>query len=178
MVKRKKRKEGNENPSVNDYRYEESQRKNIPPVGIAPTYEVRKTETKTYVYDPYLDPQLVWTDKAGLRKFDFDEGETNVGVDVVSLHIHERISSKAILNAAKSPQTIQLNLFAEPSLPLDKLIEFYRYDIDWVNRLILGDSLLITNSLLVKEGLAGKVQMIYIDPPYGIKYRSNFQPRQ
>ncbi|NLG85200.1 MAG: site-specific DNA-methyltransferase, partial [Firmicutes bacterium] len=59
----------------------------------------------------------------------------------------------------------------------DKQIEFYQHDVGWTNRLILGDSLLVMNSLLVKEGMAGKVQMIYIDPPYGIKYASNFQPR-
>jgi adenine-specific DNA-methyltransferase len=175
--RQREEKEGNKNQLVNDYRYEEAQRKNIPPAGIAPTYEVRETETKTYVYDPHLDPQLVWTEKAGLRDFEFDEGETNVGVDVVSLHIHERISTKAILSAAKRPQTLQLTLFAEPSLPLDKQIEFYRHDVDWANRLVLGDCMLVMNSLLVREGMAGKVQMIYIDPPYGIKYSSNFQPR-
>ncbi|RLG20546.1 site-specific DNA-methyltransferase, partial [Candidatus Micrarchaeota archaeon] len=56
-------------------------------------------------------------------------------------------------------------------------IEFYQHEVGWANRLILGDSLLVMNSLLVKEGMAGKVQMIYMDPPYGIKYASNFQPR-
>ncbi|MGB9878219.1 MAG: DNA methyltransferase, partial [bacterium] len=60
---------------------------------------------------------------------------------------------------------------------MDKQIEFYKHDVNWANRLILGDSLLVMNSLLVKEGMAGKVQMIYVDPPYGIKYSSNFQPR-
>jgi adenine-specific DNA-methyltransferase len=68
-------------------------------------------------------------------------------------------------------------MFGETPLPADKQIEFYQHEVGWANRLILGDSLLVMNSLLVKEGMAGKVQMVYIDPPYGIKYASNFQPR-
>ena len=55
-------------------------------------------------------------------------------------------------------------------------IEFYQHDIDWTNRLILGDSLQVMASLAQREDLAGKVQMIYVDPPYGIKFASNFQP--
>jgi adenine-specific DNA-methyltransferase len=70
----------------------------------------------------------------------------------------------------------QLRLFGEPDLPLDKRIEFYQHDMDWTNRLILGDSLLVMNSLLEREMMAGKVQMMYVDPPYGIEYSSNFQP--
>jgi adenine-specific DNA-methyltransferase len=98
-------------------------------------------------------------------------------VDVVSLHIHERISTRAILDAVRRPQPLQMELFGETPLPAGKQIEFYKHEVGWVNRLILGDSLLVMNSLLVKEGMAGRVQMIYIDPPYGIKYASNFQPR-
>ncbi len=72
----------------------------------------------------------------------------------------------------------QLPLFAlaEENPPLRQAIEFYRHAHGWSNRLAAGDSLLVMNSLLEKEGMAGKVQMIYIDPPYGIKYGSNFQP--
>ena len=55
-------------------------------------------------------------------------------------------------------------------------IEFYQHGVDWTNRMIAGDSLVIMNSLLEKEGMAGQVQMVYVDPPYGIKYGSNFQP--
>jgi len=72
---------------------------------------------------------------------------------------------------------LQLELFGETPLSADKEVEFYKHEMGWANRLILGDSLLVMNSLLVKEGMAGKVQMIYMDPPYGIKYSSNFQPR-
>ena len=96
---------------------------------------------------------------------------------MVSLHIHERVSTKAILRAARRPEPVQVTLFGETDLPADKQIEFYKHEVGWSNRLILGDSLLVMNSLLVKEGMAGKVQMIYVDPPYGIKYASNFQPR-
>lgn len=72
----------------------------------------------------------------------------------------------------------QASLFEAPfeSLPLRAAVDFYRHDKGWANRLIAGDSLQVMNSLLVKEGMAGQVQMIYIDPPYGIKYGSNFQP--
>ncbi|MFQ5753904.1 MAG: DNA methyltransferase, partial [bacterium] len=70
----------------------------------------------------------------------------------------------------------QMYLFAKPDMPLKKLVEFYQHDMDWTNRLILGDSLLITNSLLEREMMAGKVQCIYVDPPYGVRFSSNFQP--
>ena len=158
-----------QNPGqVGDYRHDEARRKNNPPSGIAPTYEVRERQVKNYTYDPHLDPQLQWAGKAE---------HTSVELDVVSLHIHERISTRAILDAVRRPEPVQLSLFGETPLPADKQIEFYQHEVGWVNRLILGDSLLVMNSLLVKEGMAGKVQMIYVDPPYGIKYASNFQPR-
>jgi len=153
---------------VRDFRHEEARRKNNPPAGIAPTYEVRERQTKQYAYDPHLDPQLVWAGKAEHTSFE---------VEVVPLHIHERISTRAILDAVRRPQQPQLVLFGETPLPADQQIEFYRHEVGWANRLILGDSLLVMNSLLVKENLTGKVQMIYMDPPYGIKYASNFQPR-
>lgn len=153
---------------VGDYRHDRARRRNNPPAGLAPTYEVRQREVTPYAYDPHLDPQLVWAGKAEHTSFD---------VDVVSLHIHERISTRAILDAVRRPQPVQPSLFGETPLPADQQVEFYQHDVNWANRLILGDSLLVMNSLLVKEGLAGKVQMIYLDPPYGINYRSNFQPR-
>ena len=72
----------------------------------------------------------------------------------------------------------QLSLFefAGENPPLRDAIEFYKHKHGWSNRLIAGDSLIVMNSLLEKEGMAGKVQMIYIDLLYGIKYKSNFQP--
>ncbi len=160
MPRKKKTHQANPN-NVRDFRHADAKRPNNPPAGIAPTYEVRERQTMHYSYDAHLDPQLVWAGKAEHTSFD---------VDVVSLHIHERISTRAILDAMRRPQPLQLELFGETPLPADQQIEFYQHEVGWANRLILGDSLLVMNSLLVKEGMAGKVQMIYVDPPYGIKY--------
>lgn len=123
-------------------------------------------------------PYLQWTGKAERTSFD---------VDTVSLHVHERIDPATILAAVqkrirdskgKSSPAFQSDLFHAPfeNLPLREAIDFYKHERDWANRLIAGDSLLVMNSMLQKEGMAGQVQMIYIDPPYGIKYGSNFQP--
>jgi len=155
------------NGPARDYRHD-ARRLNNPPAGLAPIYGVRERRSQRYEYDPHLDPQLVWAGKAEHTSFE---------VDVVPLHVHERISTKAILEAVRRPQPLQMDLFGDTPLPTDKEVEFYRHEVGWANRLILGDSLLVMNSLLVKEGMAGKVQMIYMDPPYGIKYASNFQPR-
>ena len=73
-------------------------------------------------------------------------------------------------------QNVQRELFADPQQAYGEAVDFYQHDVDWANRLILGDSLTVMSSLAHREDLAGKVQMIYIDPPYGIKYASNFQP--
>ncbi|MEY8689603.1 MAG: site-specific DNA-methyltransferase [Leptothrix sp. (in: b-proteobacteria)] len=131
-------------------------------------------------------PYLQWTGKAERNNFE---------VDTVSLHVHERIDPMSILaavrqrlkdeqpvgakaapKAAQAPR--QASLFEAPfeALPLRDAIDFYKHDKGWANRLVSGDSLQVMNSLLMKEGMAGRVQMIYIDPPYGIKYGSNFQP--
>jgi adenine-specific DNA-methyltransferase len=98
------------------------------------------------------------------------------------LHVHERIDPLTIIEAVRKKELQeQKGLFhwfetKENNPPIREAIEFYRHSQGWSNRLISGDSLLVMNSLLEKEGMAGKVQMIYIDPPYGIKYGSNFQP--
>src|SRR5262249_38743262 len=73
-------------------------------------------------------------------------------------------------------QDVQRDLFSDPQQQYQEAVQFYQHDIDWTNRLILGDSLHVMASLARREDLAGKVQMIYMDPPYGIKYGSNFQP--
>jgi len=122
-------------------------------------------------------PYLNWTGKAE---------RTSVEVDTVSLHVHERVDPATILaNAAKRlkgkdapTQWQQPDLFAAPfeNLPLRQALDFYHHEKGWSNRLVAGDSLLVMNSLLTKESMTGRVQMIYIDPPYGIKYGSNFQP--
>ncbi|MBC7093700.1 hypothetical protein H5T53_06835 [Candidatus Bipolaricaulota bacterium] len=141
---RRKRTDGTD--GVKDFRHAEARRKNNPPTGIAPTYEVRERQVKQYAYDPHLDPQLAWASKAEHTSFD---------VDVVSLPIHERISTRAILDAVRKPSPAQPGLFGETPFPADQQIEFYKHEVGWTNRLILGDSLLVMNSLLVKEGKGG-----------------------
>ena len=108
------------------------------------------------------EPWLEWTGKR--EKISFQ-------IDPVALHIHERISAQAIIKVA-AREDVQRNLFADPTLEYHKAVKFYQHDVDWSNRLILGDSLVVMNSLAKREDLAGKVQMIYIDPPYGIKFRN------
>ena len=136
-------------------------------------------------------PYLQWTGKAERTSFE---------VDTVSLHVHERIDAMSILSSVgkrqeavnagssgasgtgakgkKYQNTFQPGLFEAPfeNVPLRSALDFYKHDRGWANRLVAGDSLLVMNSLLHKEGMAAQVQMIYIDPPYGIKYGSNFQP--
>ena len=112
------------------------------------------------------EPWLEWTGKREKRYFE---------VDPVALHIHERVSAQAAMRVA-ARQDIQRSLWADPQQDYREAVQFYRHDVEWSNRLILGDSLLVMNSLAKREDLAGGVQMIYIDPPYGISYRSNFQP--
>ncbi|MDE0145337.1 MAG: site-specific DNA-methyltransferase, partial [Nitrospira sp.] len=93
---------------------------------------------------------------------------------------HERIDPRTIVEAVRKRNGAkpQMSLFAAPeeNPPIRQAIEFYKHRHNWTNRLIAGDSLLVMNSLLEKEGLGGQVQMVYIDPPYGIRYGSNFQP--
>ena len=172
-------------------RYEHSDKKRInnPPVGlvtpetdpVAPTHK-----TYDYVapvpsvkprqeldYDPHLDPQLVWAGKKEHSSFE---------VPTVSLHVHERIDPHTIIDAVRKRNgntlPLQASLFErrDENPPFQEAIDFYRHPHGWSNRLVAGDSLLVMNSLLEKEGMAGQVQMVYIDPPYGIKYGSNFQP--
>ncbi len=112
------------------------------------------------------NPWLEWAGKQETESFT---------VDPVALHIHERVSAKAILKVAER-QNVQRNLFADPQQEYREAVDFYQHDVDWANRLILGDSLTVMSSLAHREDLAGRVQMIYIDPPYGIKFASNFQP--
>ena len=157
---------------IGNYTHDGQKRKNNPPVGLVSTTTDKLNGRTRYEHDPHIDPTLNWAGKK--------EG-MSVEVQNVSLHIHERIDPSRIIKQFLKPQAEkpkQLSLFDMPENdpPLVKAIDFYHHDQDWTNRLIAGDSLLVMNSLLVKEGMAGKVQMVYIDPPYGIKYNSNFQP--
>jgi adenine-specific DNA-methyltransferase len=100
-------------------------------------------------------------------------------VEPVVLHEHERVRARVIVELARTRKdevAEQMDLFARPAMPHHEVLKFYTHDVDWMNRLILGDSLLVMASLAERENLAGQVQMIYFDPPYGIKFASNFQP--
>lgn len=118
-------------------------------------------------------PFLNWAGKAERLSFD---------VPTLPLFVHERLSTKAIIETLKShekraPQSDMFDLFGDPKRSVaDQVLKAYEYKDKWVNRLILGDSLVVMNSLINYEGLGGQVQMIYIDPPYGVKFGSNFQP--
>jgi adenine-specific DNA-methyltransferase len=154
---------------VESYTHKGQERVNIPQVGLVkPETDPDTGKFKKYQYDPHLDPQLQWAGKAERTSFE---------IPTVSLHIHERIDPRRIIESVKKEQASpQLSLFEEEKKPLREAIEFYKHKENWSNRLIAGDSLLVMNSLIEKEGMAGKVQMIYFDPPYGIKYGSNFMP--
>ena len=159
---------------IKSYEHKGKQRVNNPPVGlVTPDTDPDAGAKKTYAYDPHLDPQLQWAGKAEHTSFE---------IPTVSLHVHERIDPRTIVEAVRkrngSGEMVQPTLFdlLEENPPLREAIEFYKHAHGWSNRLIAGDSLLVMNSLLEKEGMAGKVQMVYLDPPYGIKYGSNFQP--
>jgi adenine-specific DNA-methyltransferase len=117
-------------------------------------------------------PFLNWAGKAERLSFD---------VPTLPLFVHERLSTKAILETLKShkrdKQMGLFDLFADPQHTItDQVLRAYEYRDKWTNRMILGDSLVVMNSLLHYEGLGGQVQMIYMDPPYGVKFGSNFQP--
>ena len=159
--------------AIEPYEHKGKDRVNNPPVGLVDTANDPPSPHKTYAYDPHIDPALQWAGKAEHVSFE---------VPTVSLHVHERIDPRTIIEAvrrqAETPEATQLSLFSAPkeNPPLREAIEFYKHRHGWSNRLIAGDSLVVMNSLLEKEGMGGQVQMIYLDPPYGIKYGSNFQP--
>jgi adenine-specific DNA-methyltransferase len=117
-------------------------------------------------------PFLNWAGKAERLSFD---------VPTLPLFVHERLSTKAIVETLVShkadKQVDMFDLFGDPHHSVtDQVLRAYEHADKWVNRLILGDSLVVMNSLLHYERLGGQVQMIYIDPPYGVKFGSNFQP--
>ena len=160
--------------TIDAYDHPDKKRTNNPPIGIAKFDRVAENIT-TYQFDPNLDPTLEWAGKAEGVSFDVPD---------TSIHIQESIKPSKILRPVQvigdDFENPQMSLFGED--PLEKqrrrrdALEFYKHGVDWTNRLIAGDSLVVMNSLLEKEGMAGQVQMCYIDPPYGIKYSSNFQP--
>jgi adenine-specific DNA-methyltransferase len=145
-------------------------------------------QTMLYPRDPSLDPQLVWKGKD-------EQDAQDLAVPVVPIYIQEKIHPQALIEDLRKQWEkgggkgvgepgggYQLNLFADFNgieADFSRKVDFYSHESasqpHWSNRLILGDSLLVMTSLAEKEGLKGQVQMIYIDPPYGIKFNSNWQ---
>ena len=189
---------------ITEHRHTEATRKNIPAAGDALGHVEEEAEI-TYAYDPHRSPVLrfneaivrqrallqesrrrplteaesselaallespqPWLEWAGKRE------QPDFSVEPVALHIHERVSAQAILRAVRR-EDIQRDLFADPIQSVREAHAYYQHDVAWANRIITGDSLQVMTSLARREGLAGQVQMIYLDPPYGIKFSSNWQ---
>jgi adenine-specific DNA-methyltransferase len=151
-------------------------RANIPTEELRDFVADEELAPKTMLYprDPSLDPQLVWKGKD-------EQDREDLAVPVVPIYIQEKIHPQAIIDALprlEKPADDQPNLFADFNggpKDFEQKVDFYHYQQNWSNRMILGDSLLVMTSLAEKEGLKGKVQTIYLDPPYGIKFGSNWQ---
>ena len=154
---------------------------------IADSPKVAKYKEFKNEFDRGRDPELYW-----LGKYNNDDEETqspDLKVDVRSLYVHEDIQPEMLIKRLfeikeeKSEEfKAQGSLWEDSDLPntiyedeMEKVANYYKHEAAWKNRLIQGDSLLVMNSLLKREGMAGKVQCIYIDPPYGVKYGSNWQ---
>ena len=161
---------------VDSIRHKDS-RKNIPTEELRDFVREDEETPRTILYprDPSLDPQLVWKGKD-------EQDRKPLEVPVLPIYIQEKIHPQALVEDlreryGKQPAEQQLDLFADFNGidTFEKKVDFYRHDAHWSNRLILGDSLAVMTSLAEKEGLKGQVQMIYIDPPYGIKFGSNWQ---
>jgi len=165
--------------------HEEASRKNIPTAEYEAVLHEKDKSSVRVAYERRnrdLDPQLVWRGK--------DEQDwSDLVVHAPPLYIQEKVHPKALIddlrrqteqaeiNAEQNDFASQIDLFDDfNGLPSeDAKTEFYQHDAHWSNRMILGDSLQVMASLAEREGLRGKVQCIYFDPPYGIKFNSNFQ---
>ena len=174
-----KRKNQGTTKQVESFRHDEASRTNIP---TAEYQSVMREEDKSSIQVAYerrnrdLDPQLVWRGK--------DEQDwSDLVVQAPPLYIQEKVHPKVLIDdlmrqteSNQEPED-QMDLFSDfNGLPDESAkTEFYQHDANWANRMILGDSLQVMASLAEREGLRGKVQCIYIDPPYGIKFNSNFQ---
>jgi adenine-specific DNA-methyltransferase len=169
--------------TVETLKHHDAKRKNIPTAEYQSVMAKDEQQPVRVEYERRnrdLDPQLVWRGK--------DEQDwSNLIVQAPPLYIQEKVHPKVLIDdlkreserrrEAKEPTGEQVDLFADfNGLPnTDAKTEFYQHDAQWANRMILGDSLQVMASLAEREGLRGKVQCIYFDPPYGIKFNSNFQ---
>ena len=153
-------------------------------MNIADSPKTSQYRTFKHDFDRGRDPELYW-----LGKYANDDDETkspDLRVDIRSLYVHEDIAPEMLIKRLYQVRQEQRNpgqpmLFSPEDMrtevenQLERVADYYTHSMGWKNRLIQGDSLLVMNSLLNREGMAGKVQTIYIDPPYGIKYGSNWQ---
>jgi adenine-specific DNA-methyltransferase len=167
--------------NVEAFKHDEATRKNIPTAEYEALLQEREKNPIRVAYERRnrdLDPQLVWRGKDA-------QDESDLVVSAAPLYIQEKVHPKALIDdllretreREHAAGQIMPNLFADfHGLPkgVDKT-EFYQHDQNWSNRMILGDSLQVMASLAEREGLRGKVQCVYFDPPYGIKFNSNFQ---
>ena len=160
--------------------HEEASRKNIPTAEYQSVLQKAEQDPIRVAYERRnrdLDPQLVWRGK--------DEQDwSDLVVHAPPLYIQEKVHPKVLIDDLLRRTEVddkaaeeQIDLFADFNGVLDEgaKTEFYQHDANWTNRMILGDSLQVMASLAEREGLRGKVQCIYLDPPYGIKFNSNFQ---
>ncbi|WP_232228130.1 DNA methyltransferase [Asaia astilbis] len=164
-------------PAISSYLHNEATRRNIPTAEFESIMEAEDRKPKTLLYprNPDLDPQLVWRGKD-------EQDRAALSVSAPPLYIQEKVHPQALIEDLKRQSRARVeddapDLFGDfNGLPDSQAkTEFYRHDQHWSNRIILGDSLQVMASLAEREGLRGKVQCIYFDPPYGIKFNSNFQ---
>jgi adenine-specific DNA-methyltransferase len=167
--------------TVDAFKHEDEKRKNIPTAEYEPIIRDAEKETVRVAYERRnrdLDPQLVWRGKDS-------QDLSDLVVNAPPIYIQEKVHPKVLVDellresgeSKYSAGEMTADLFADFSgVPKDAdKTEFYQHDQNWTNRMILGDSLQVMASLAEREGLRGKVQCIYFDPPYGIKFNSNFQ---
>ena len=170
---------------IDSHRHDDDSRRNIPTAELQSFVSKDEAQPKPLRYprNPDLDPQLVWRGK------DEQDGEDLI-VPSVPIYIQEKIHPEAIIEdlkrrsdqarteAEEAEDGFIPDLFADfNGLPDEEAtLEFWQHDAHWSNRMILGDSLLVMTSLAEKEAMRSKVQCIYLDPPYGIRFNSNWQP--
>jgi adenine-specific DNA-methyltransferase len=165
---------------IESFVHDDASRRNIPPAEFQTMVRNQEKTPIQVAYErrnPDLDPQLIWRGKDLLN-------ESPLVVNAPPLYIQEKIHPKVLIDDLKrrskkgsEGQELQIDLFAAfNGLPSEEAkTEFYQHEQNWSNRMILGDSLQVMASLAEREGLRGKVQCVYFDPPYGIKFNSNFQ---
>jgi len=181
----RKRPDKNAPKAVESLRHQEDRRRNIPTAEYQSVIQKEQQSPIRVAYERLnrdLDPQLVWRGKD-------EQDAADLVVQAPPLYIQEKIHPKVLVDdllrqsreakdaGGEREREQQLSLFADFNGVPDEAdkTEFYQHDQNWTNRMILGDSLQVMASLAEREGLRGKVQCIYIDPPYGIKFNSNLQ---